>query len=211
MNNDSVTSGALVTLSNGADNVGVYVPFFLVSQAYLALILITYAVLIAVWCFIADGSVTIPWFCVRWTAGAIGPFPSCSSASASTSLVREDSYAAEFYRSCKIDSTPRAIKSPPSLATYRLSLRLAVQTAIDSSKLSLRLAFHVLFPLRPLPGGRRSAAARTGVSRRAGCAPILPQPRLARTALFAHALPPSLGLRSFPFSVSFCFVPLPLR
>jgi hypothetical protein len=27
---------------------------------------------------------------------------------------------------------------------------------------------------------------------------------------FAHALPPSLGLRSFPFSVPFCFVPLPL-
>ena len=50
--NYSLISIALVTLSNGADNVGVYVPFFLVSRAYLWVILITYAVLIAVWCFV---------------------------------------------------------------------------------------------------------------------------------------------------------------
>ena len=43
---------ALVTLSNGADNVGVYVPFFVISRSYLWIILITYAVLIAIWCFI---------------------------------------------------------------------------------------------------------------------------------------------------------------
>lgn len=49
--NYSLVSIALVTVSNGADNVGVYVPFFLVSRAYLWVILIAYAVLIALWCF----------------------------------------------------------------------------------------------------------------------------------------------------------------
>jgi cadmium resistance transport/sequestration family protein len=48
----SVASIALVTLSNGADNVGVYVPFFVIDRAYLWLILIVYAVLVAVWCFV---------------------------------------------------------------------------------------------------------------------------------------------------------------
>ena len=51
-NNYSLISIALVTLSNGADNVGVYVPFFLISRPYLWIILITYTVLIAIWCFI---------------------------------------------------------------------------------------------------------------------------------------------------------------
>jgi cadmium resistance protein CadD (predicted permease) len=50
--NYSLISIALVTLSNGADNVGVYVPFFLLSRAYLWVILIAYAVLIAIWCFV---------------------------------------------------------------------------------------------------------------------------------------------------------------
>ena len=49
--NYRLVSIALVTVSNGADNVGVYVPFFLVSRAYLWVILIAYAVLIALWCF----------------------------------------------------------------------------------------------------------------------------------------------------------------
>ncbi len=51
-NNYGVASVALVTLSNGADNVGVYVPFFLISRSYLWLIMIAYAVLIAIWCFV---------------------------------------------------------------------------------------------------------------------------------------------------------------
>jgi cadmium resistance protein CadD (predicted permease) len=51
--NYSLISIALVTLSNGADNVGVYVPFFLFSRAYLWVILIAYAVLIAIWCYSA--------------------------------------------------------------------------------------------------------------------------------------------------------------
>jgi cadmium resistance protein CadD (predicted permease) len=42
---------ALLTLSNGADNIGVYVPFFVIGRAYLWLILIVYAVLLALWCF----------------------------------------------------------------------------------------------------------------------------------------------------------------
>jgi len=48
----SVASIALVTLSNGADNVGVYVPFFVIDRAYLWLILIVYAALVALWCFV---------------------------------------------------------------------------------------------------------------------------------------------------------------
>ena len=47
----SVASIALVTLSNGADNIGVYVPFFVIGRAYLWLILIVYVVLVALWCF----------------------------------------------------------------------------------------------------------------------------------------------------------------
>jgi cadmium resistance transport/sequestration family protein len=47
-----VSAIALVTLSNGADNVGVYVPFFVIGRTHLWLILIAYAVLVAVWCFV---------------------------------------------------------------------------------------------------------------------------------------------------------------
>jgi len=46
-----VASVALATFSNGADNIGVYVPFFTVSRAYIWLILVTYFMLIAIWCF----------------------------------------------------------------------------------------------------------------------------------------------------------------
>ncbi len=46
-----VLSVALVTVSNGADNIGVYVPFFFFSRSYLWLILPTYATLIGLWCF----------------------------------------------------------------------------------------------------------------------------------------------------------------
>jgi cadmium resistance protein CadD (predicted permease) len=42
---------ALITFSNGADNVGLYVPFFVVGRAHLWLILSSYALLIAFWCF----------------------------------------------------------------------------------------------------------------------------------------------------------------
>jgi cadmium resistance transport/sequestration family protein len=46
----AIVSIALVTLSNGGDNVGVYVPFFAIARAYLPVILAVYAVLIAVLC-----------------------------------------------------------------------------------------------------------------------------------------------------------------
>jgi cadmium resistance protein CadD (predicted permease) len=46
---------ALITLSNGADNVGVYVPFFRLNSHHLWLILIVYAVLVGVWCLAARG------------------------------------------------------------------------------------------------------------------------------------------------------------
>ena len=49
---ESVASIALLTLSNGADNISVYMPFFVIGRANLWLILITYATLVAVWCFV---------------------------------------------------------------------------------------------------------------------------------------------------------------
>jgi len=49
---ESVASIALVTLSNGADNISVYVPFFIIGRAHLSLILIAYTALIALWCFV---------------------------------------------------------------------------------------------------------------------------------------------------------------
>lgn len=49
---ENVASIALVTLSNGADNISVYVPFFVIGRANLWLIMIAYAVLVALWCFV---------------------------------------------------------------------------------------------------------------------------------------------------------------
>ena len=48
----SLISIALVTLSNGADNVSVYIPFFSVNRNNLWLILTSYAVLVALWCMV---------------------------------------------------------------------------------------------------------------------------------------------------------------
>jgi cadmium resistance protein CadD (predicted permease) len=48
-----VASIALLTFSNGADNIGVYVPFFVIGRAYLWLILSAYAALVALWCYAA--------------------------------------------------------------------------------------------------------------------------------------------------------------
>jgi len=48
----SILSIAVITLSNGADNIGVYVPFFVKGRAYLWLILIVYGVLVTLWCFL---------------------------------------------------------------------------------------------------------------------------------------------------------------
>ncbi len=49
---ESVASIALVTLSNGTDNISVYVPFFVIGRSNLWLILIDYAALVSVWCFV---------------------------------------------------------------------------------------------------------------------------------------------------------------
>ena len=49
---ESVASIALLTLSNGADNISVYVPFFVIGRTKLWLILIAYAALVALWCFV---------------------------------------------------------------------------------------------------------------------------------------------------------------
>jgi cadmium resistance protein CadD (predicted permease) len=52
VNAEGVISIALVTLSSGADNISVYVPFFVIGRANLLLILIAYAALVALWCFV---------------------------------------------------------------------------------------------------------------------------------------------------------------
>jgi cadmium resistance protein CadD (predicted permease) len=52
MGTESVASIALLTLSNGADNISVYVPFFVIGRAQLWVILIAYAALVALWCFV---------------------------------------------------------------------------------------------------------------------------------------------------------------
>lgn len=52
VDNLSVTSIALLTFSNGADNISVYVPFFVIARAQLWLILTGYGVLVAAWCFV---------------------------------------------------------------------------------------------------------------------------------------------------------------
>jgi cadmium resistance protein CadD (predicted permease) len=41
---------ALLTLANGADNVGIYVPFFTITQTYLWLILMVYFAFVPIWC-----------------------------------------------------------------------------------------------------------------------------------------------------------------
>ncbi len=48
-----VASIALLTLSNGADNVGVYVPLFAIRRGDVWLIVATYMALVAVWCAVA--------------------------------------------------------------------------------------------------------------------------------------------------------------
>ena len=47
-----ILSIALVTISSGADNIGVYVPFFFFGRRYLWLILAAYAILIGIWCLV---------------------------------------------------------------------------------------------------------------------------------------------------------------
>jgi cadmium resistance protein CadD (predicted permease) len=46
----SVLSIAAITLANGADNVGVYAPFFVASRMHLQLVLVVYGLLVLVWC-----------------------------------------------------------------------------------------------------------------------------------------------------------------
>jgi cadmium resistance protein CadD (predicted permease) len=49
---ESIASIALLTLSNGADNISVYMPFFVMGRANLWLILLVYAALVGVWCLV---------------------------------------------------------------------------------------------------------------------------------------------------------------
>jgi cadmium resistance protein CadD (predicted permease) len=44
---------ALLIFSNGADNIGVYLPFFLLSRSRLSVVLLVYAFLISIWCMVA--------------------------------------------------------------------------------------------------------------------------------------------------------------
>jgi cadmium resistance protein CadD (predicted permease) len=49
-NSLSLLSIAAVTLANGADNIGVYVPFFVASRGHLWFVLVVYGLLVLVWC-----------------------------------------------------------------------------------------------------------------------------------------------------------------
>ena len=49
--NAGVLSIAAVTLANGADNIGVYVPFFAINHAHVWFILLVYAMLLLLWCW----------------------------------------------------------------------------------------------------------------------------------------------------------------
>jgi cadmium resistance protein CadD (predicted permease) len=49
--NAGVVSIAAITLTNGADNIGVYVPFFVINRARVWTILLVYAVLLLLWCW----------------------------------------------------------------------------------------------------------------------------------------------------------------
>jgi cadmium resistance protein CadD (predicted permease) len=49
---ESLAAIAFVTLSNGADNIGIYVPFFVIARANLWMILSVYSALVALWCFV---------------------------------------------------------------------------------------------------------------------------------------------------------------
>jgi cadmium resistance protein CadD (predicted permease) len=72
-NSPGILSIALVTISNGADNVGVYVPLFFFGRRYLWLILMTYTSLIGLWCLLArwmgNRSLTVR-FVDRWAEKA---------------------------------------------------------------------------------------------------------------------------------------------
>jgi len=47
----SVFSIAVITLANGADNIGVYAPFFLANRTHLLPVLTVYGLLVLAWCF----------------------------------------------------------------------------------------------------------------------------------------------------------------
>jgi hypothetical protein len=75
----------------------------------------------------------------------------------------------------------------------------------------LKRGFAIIVPLRPLPGWtplRRGSDGRFGLRRFR--AKLTPTPFGTHRA-FTHALPPSFGLRSVPFTVPPCFFPLPLK
>jgi len=58
----SVFSIAVITLANGADNIGVYAPFFLANRTHLLPVLTVYGLLVLAWCLPGSGSAIIHWF-----------------------------------------------------------------------------------------------------------------------------------------------------
>lgn len=59
----NVLSIAGITLANGADNVGIYVPFFAISRSYLGMILSMYAVLLRFGALAGNGLENAPSLC----------------------------------------------------------------------------------------------------------------------------------------------------
>ena len=49
--NAGIVSIAAITLANGSDNIGVYMPFFVINRERVWVILLVYAVLLLLWCW----------------------------------------------------------------------------------------------------------------------------------------------------------------
>jgi cadmium resistance protein CadD (predicted permease) len=49
--NAGIVGIAAITLANGADNIGVYLPFFVINRERVWVIILVYAVLLLLWCW----------------------------------------------------------------------------------------------------------------------------------------------------------------
>jgi cadmium resistance protein CadD (predicted permease) len=74
--NTDVLSIAAVTLANGGDNIGVYVPFFAINHSRIGIILLVYAALLLLWCLAGKwlGSHTFVLHSVDRYGHFVGPF-----------------------------------------------------------------------------------------------------------------------------------------
>lgn len=57
--NEGVVSIAAVTLANGSDNIGVYVPFFIINRERIGVILLVYALCLLLWCWLGNHALVL--------------------------------------------------------------------------------------------------------------------------------------------------------